>query len=107
MAVCCLHGGCARLSAVKWHLVAAGGGPADGCFVMPPAWRPAGMKKGGQVLVGGLDITVSRNFFGAQVRRDGGSWQAGGLAGTGQGCLESSQPTPSLPLPGANTDQQL
>lgn len=26
-----------------------------------------GMKSGGQALVGGLDITVSRNFFGAQV----------------------------------------
>ncbi len=27
----------------------------------------AGMKKGGQALLGGLDILVSRNFFGAQV----------------------------------------
>lgn len=27
----------------------------------------AGMKKGGQALLGGLDICVSRNFFGAQV----------------------------------------
>jgi glutamine amidotransferase PdxT len=27
-----------------------------------------GQKKGGQALLGGLDITVSRNFFGAQVR---------------------------------------
>jgi len=27
----------------------------------------AGMKQGGQALLGGLDITVSRNFFGAQV----------------------------------------
>jgi len=26
-----------------------------------------GQKKGGQVLVGGLDVTVARNFFGAQV----------------------------------------
>lgn len=25
------------------------------------------MKKGGQALLGGLDILVSRNFFGAQV----------------------------------------
>lgn len=28
---------------------------------------PAGQKEGGQTLLGGLDITVSRNFFGAQV----------------------------------------
>jgi glutamine amidotransferase PdxT len=28
---------------------------------------PAGQKKGGQALLGGLDICVSRNFFGAQV----------------------------------------
>lgn len=27
----------------------------------------AGQKKGGQALLGGLDICVSRNFFGAQV----------------------------------------
>jgi glutamine amidotransferase PdxT len=27
----------------------------------------AGQKEGGQTLLGGLDITVSRNFFGAQV----------------------------------------
>jgi 5'-phosphate synthase pdxT subunit len=27
----------------------------------------AGQKKGGQALLGGLDITVSRNFFGAQI----------------------------------------
>eukprot|EP00195_Chlamydomonas_chlamydogama_P007184 CAMPEP_0202899024 /NCGR_PEP_ID=MMETSP1392-20130828/7379_1 /ASSEMBLY_ACC=CAM_ASM_000868 /TAXON_ID=225041 /ORGANISM="Chlamydomonas chlamydogama, Strain SAG 11-48b" /LENGTH=260 /DNA_ID=CAMNT_0049585107 /DNA_START=69 /DNA_END=851 /DNA_ORIENTATION=- len=31
------------------------------------AERAEGQKKGGQVLVGGLDITVSRNFFGAQI----------------------------------------
>ncbi len=28
----------------------------------------AGQKEGGQALLGGLDISVSRNFFGAQVR---------------------------------------
>lgn len=28
---------------------------------------PAGQKKGGQALLGGLDICVSRNFFGAQI----------------------------------------
>ena len=28
---------------------------------------PPGVKKGGQSLLGGLDILVSRNFFGAQV----------------------------------------
>ncbi|MEW5303616.1 MAG: hypothetical protein WDW38_008990 [Sanguina aurantia] len=31
------------------------------------AERAEGMKSGGQALVGGLDITVSRNFFGAQI----------------------------------------
>lgn len=32
-------------------------------------WRniEAGMKKGGQALLGGLDILVARNFFGSQV----------------------------------------
>jgi 5'-phosphate synthase pdxT subunit len=32
------------------------------CLLLPP-----GMKKGGQALLGGLDICVSRNFFGAQI----------------------------------------
>jgi hypothetical protein len=27
----------------------------------------AGQKQGGQALIGGLDITVSRNFFGSQI----------------------------------------
>ncbi|KAJ9526110.1 hypothetical protein QJQ45_009565 [Haematococcus lacustris] len=31
------------------------------------AERAEGQKKGGQALLGGLDITVSRNFFGAQI----------------------------------------
>ena len=26
-----------------------------------------GLKQGGQALIGGLDVTVARNFFGAQV----------------------------------------
>jgi 5'-phosphate synthase pdxT subunit len=30
-------------------------------------WRVAGMKEGGQALLGGLDCNVSRNFFGAQI----------------------------------------
>lgn len=29
--------------------------------------KPTGQKKGGQALLGGLDICVSRNFFGAQI----------------------------------------
>ena len=29
--------------------------------------RRAGQKEGGQALIGGLDITVSRNFFGSQI----------------------------------------
>ena len=29
--------------------------------------RHAGQKDGGQALIGGLDITVSRNFFGSQI----------------------------------------
>lgn len=29
---------------------------------------PAGTKAGGQALLGGLDCTVHRNFFGAQIR---------------------------------------
>ena len=29
---------------------------------------PAGVKKGGQALLGGLDCTMHRNFFGAQIR---------------------------------------
>ena len=29
---------------------------------------PTGTKAGGQALVGGLDCTVHRNFFGAQIR---------------------------------------
>jgi len=29
--------------------------------------RPAGQKQGGQALIGGLDVTVSRNFFGSQI----------------------------------------
>ena len=29
-------------------------------------WR-AGQKEGGQALIGGLDVTVSRNFFGSQI----------------------------------------
>lgn len=29
---------------------------------------PAGTKSGGQALLGGLDCTVHRNFFGAQIR---------------------------------------
>jgi 5'-phosphate synthase pdxT subunit len=32
-----------------------------------PALLHAGQKEGGQALLGGLDITVSRNFFGAQI----------------------------------------
>lgn len=28
----------------------------------------AGQKKGGQALLGGLNVTVHRNFFGSQVR---------------------------------------
>ena len=32
----------------------------------PPFFLPAGMKEGGQALLGGLDALVSRNFFGAQ-----------------------------------------
>ena len=38
--------------------------------VSHPAARPApvaGQKQGGQQLVGGLDVTVSRNYFGSQV----------------------------------------
>ena len=30
-------------------------------------WHTAGQKQGGQALIGGLDITVSRNFFGSQI----------------------------------------
>eukprot|EP00955_Chlamydomonas_euryale_P066800 359650-Chlamydomonas_euryale.AAC.7 len=44
------------------HLGECGCGrtPEDACTV-------SGMKQGGQTLVGGLDISVSRNFFGAQI----------------------------------------
>jgi hypothetical protein len=33
-----------------------------------PVPADTGMKKGGQVLLGGLHVKVSRNFFGSQVR---------------------------------------
>jgi hypothetical protein len=36
------------------------------CAHIAPA-ACAGQKQGGQVLIGGLDITVSRNFFGSQI----------------------------------------
>lgn len=32
-----------------------------------PAAKHAGIKEGGQALLGGLDVTVHRNFFGAQI----------------------------------------
>ena len=44
----------------------------------------AGQKQGGQVLVGGLDIKVSRNFFGAQASVLECTGR-GAMAGTGQG----------------------
>ncbi|KAG1660346.1 hypothetical protein FOA52_014399 [Chlamydomonas sp. UWO 241] len=61
--------------AERWGLVpelrafAAAGKPIWGtCAGMIfLADRADGMKQGGQTLVGGLDISVSRNFFGAQV----------------------------------------
>lgn len=32
-----------------------------------PTDAPTGQKQGGQQLIGGLDVTVSRNYFGSQV----------------------------------------
>ncbi|WIA42518.1 hypothetical protein OEZ86_008503 [Tetradesmus obliquus] len=63
------------LVAEKWGLIpelqgfAKAGKPVWGtCAGMIfLAERAEGMKKGGQALLGGLDICVSRNFFGAQI----------------------------------------
>eukprot|EP00197_Chlamydomonas_leiostraca_P008855 CAMPEP_0202866766 /NCGR_PEP_ID=MMETSP1391-20130828/8351_1 /ASSEMBLY_ACC=CAM_ASM_000867 /TAXON_ID=1034604 /ORGANISM="Chlamydomonas leiostraca, Strain SAG 11-49" /LENGTH=261 /DNA_ID=CAMNT_0049546749 /DNA_START=98 /DNA_END=883 /DNA_ORIENTATION=- len=63
------------LVAERWGLIpklqafAASGKPIWGtCAGMIfLAERAEGQKKGGQSLLGGLDITVSRNFFGAQI----------------------------------------
>ena len=63
------------LVAERWGLVgplrefAAGGRPVWGTCagLIFLAARAAGQKDGGQALLGGLDATVSRNFFGAQV----------------------------------------
>lgn len=51
--------------------------------------RPAGQKKGGQALLGGLDIKVSRNFFGAQVRAHARHLTScpGAAPGLGMPCL--------------------
>jgi hypothetical protein len=38
------------------------------CPQHAPPGVHAGMKEGGQVLLGGLHVKVSRNFFGSQVR---------------------------------------
>lgn len=42
-------------------MLAKHSGPGRHCM-------PAGTKAGGQALLGGLDCTVHRNFFGAQIR---------------------------------------
>lgn len=65
--------GCGAAGGARMAAARRGGWPCH-CRVPAPTHVPlaapwlAGMKKGGQALLGGLDVTVSRNFFGAQVR---------------------------------------
>ena len=91
----CLQGGaggrgrCCEVAAAAAAGVRARGGGATRCSIATASWqlrcepgvrcmrRPspacrrsrAGMKEGGQALLGGLDCMVQRNFFGAQVRQ--------------------------------------
>lgn len=69
----------------------------------PPA---AGMKEGGQALLGGLDVMVQRNFFGAQVC-EGGIEQQWSPEERGQGCgvscIPPTAPTSAPPAPDRST----
>ncbi len=50
--------------------------PLPAGLTAPPPLPPAGMKEGGQALLGGLDCMVQRNFFGAQVGDACAGWAA-------------------------------
>ena len=98
----------AALCCVAPQAFAGGGKPVWGTCagLIFLANRATGVKEGGQALLGGLDVTVHRNFFGAQVggRRagvsQGGQQRAGsmhqgcGQRGPGCGGRAASHPLP-------------
>jgi glutamine amidotransferase PdxT len=62
--------------------------------------RTAGQKQGGQALIGGLDITVSRNFFGSQIASFETLLPAPALLPAVDGCVRAAPARWSVPHPG-------
>lgn len=82
--------------------------PLPAGLTAPLPLPPAGMKEGGQALLGGLDCMVQRNFFGAQVGGVSG-WRAASRQLALIYALSRCWPVPlagsSLAMPGAIDDR--